>query len=144
MEPESQPGAQLQGIYLSSITHVCLSICLSILGIIIIIINHSSSSCFSFCLHQDTEGLKVGVASLITQWVKGPADGGRQSAGKPAVRPRGARKAPVPTVLDLVQPEFVQKPREKQLVEPKGVCVRGRAYSYFTAEAPKRYEAESS
>lgn len=33
---------------------------------------------------KDTEGLKVGVASLITQWVKGPTDGSRQSPGKPA------------------------------------------------------------
>ncbi|XP_038561433.1 non-muscle caldesmon isoform X2 [Micropterus salmoides] len=33
---------------------------------------------------KDTEGLKVGVASLITQWVKGPSDGSRQSLCKPA------------------------------------------------------------
>ncbi|XP_042266918.1 non-muscle caldesmon isoform X2 [Thunnus maccoyii] len=33
---------------------------------------------------KDTEGLKVGVASLITQWVKGPTDGSRQSPAKPA------------------------------------------------------------
>ena len=38
-----------------------------------------------FFLDQDTDGLKVGVASLITQWVKGPCDGSRQSAGRPAV-----------------------------------------------------------
>ncbi|XP_058501768.1 non-muscle caldesmon isoform X2 [Solea solea] len=37
---------------------------------------------------KDTDGIKVGVASLITQWVKGPSDGGRQSPGRPAdVRP---------------------------------------------------------
>ncbi|KAM7415314.1 hypothetical protein PAMA_019914 [Pampus argenteus] len=33
---------------------------------------------------KDTEGLKVGVAGLITQWVKGPTDASRQSPGKPA------------------------------------------------------------
>ncbi|XP_047451419.1 non-muscle caldesmon [Mugil cephalus] len=34
---------------------------------------------------KDTEGLKVGVASLITQWVKGPSDGSsRQSPCRPA------------------------------------------------------------
>ncbi|XP_076590018.1 uncharacterized protein lsp1a [Chaetodon auriga] len=32
---------------------------------------------------KDTEGLKVGVADLITQWVKGPSDGGRQSSCRP-------------------------------------------------------------
>ncbi|KAE8296688.1 Lymphocyte-specific protein 1 52 kDa phosphoprotein [Larimichthys crocea] len=32
---------------------------------------------------KDTEGLKVGVADLITQWVKGPSDG-RQSISKPS------------------------------------------------------------
>ncbi|KAM9352179.1 uncharacterized protein lsp1a [Symphorus nematophorus] len=32
---------------------------------------------------KDTEGLKVGVADLITQWVKGPSDGSRQSPCKP-------------------------------------------------------------
>lgn len=38
---------------------------------------------------KDTDGLKVGVANLITHWVKGPSDSGRQSAtGKPsAVKP---------------------------------------------------------
>ncbi|KAK2880582.1 non-muscle caldesmon isoform X2 [Channa argus] len=29
-------------------------------------------------ISKDTEGLKVGVANLITQWVKGPTDGSRQ------------------------------------------------------------------
>uniref|UniRef100_UPI0037E939D3 non-muscle caldesmon isoform X2 n=1 Tax=Semicossyphus pulcher TaxID=241346 RepID=UPI0037E939D3 len=33
---------------------------------------------------KDTEGIKVGVANRITQWVKGPSDGGRQSPGRPA------------------------------------------------------------
>ncbi|KAK2842805.1 hypothetical protein Q5P01_013005 [Channa striata] len=33
---------------------------------------------------KDTEGLKVGVANLITQWVKGPADGSRPSPLRPA------------------------------------------------------------
>lgn len=33
---------------------------------------------------KDTEGLKVGVANRITQWVKGPTDGGRQSPCRPA------------------------------------------------------------
>ncbi|XP_034541084.1 non-muscle caldesmon [Notolabrus celidotus] len=33
---------------------------------------------------KDTEVLKVGVAGRITQWVKGPSDGGRQSPCKPA------------------------------------------------------------
>ncbi|XP_026220698.1 non-muscle caldesmon isoform X3 [Anabas testudineus] len=33
---------------------------------------------------KDTEGLKVGVANLITQWVKGPSDGSRQSLCRPA------------------------------------------------------------
>ncbi|XP_073328968.1 uncharacterized protein lsp1a isoform X2 [Pagrus major] len=32
---------------------------------------------------KDTEGLKVGVAGLITQWVKGPSDGSRQSLCRP-------------------------------------------------------------
>lgn len=32
---------------------------------------------------KDTEGLKGGVANLITQWVKGPNDSGRQVLGKP-------------------------------------------------------------
>ncbi|KAM7003441.1 uncharacterized protein lsp1a [Tautogolabrus adspersus] len=32
---------------------------------------------------KDTEGLKVGVANRITQWVKGPSDGGRQSPCRP-------------------------------------------------------------
>ncbi|XP_055078415.1 non-muscle caldesmon [Periophthalmus magnuspinnatus] len=32
---------------------------------------------------KDTEGLKVGVANLITQWVKGPNDSSRQGPGKP-------------------------------------------------------------
>ncbi|XP_044049529.1 non-muscle caldesmon isoform X2 [Siniperca chuatsi] len=32
---------------------------------------------------KDTEGLKVGVANLITQWVKGPSDGSRQSLCRP-------------------------------------------------------------
>ncbi|XP_070763407.1 non-muscle caldesmon isoform X2 [Enoplosus armatus] len=32
---------------------------------------------------KDAEGLKVGVASLITQWVKGPSDGSRQLLCKP-------------------------------------------------------------
>ncbi|XP_055011511.1 non-muscle caldesmon isoform X2 [Boleophthalmus pectinirostris] len=32
---------------------------------------------------KDTEGLKVGVANLITQWVKGPNDPSRQGPGKP-------------------------------------------------------------
>ncbi|XP_039988945.1 non-muscle caldesmon isoform X2 [Xiphias gladius] len=37
---------------------------------------------------KDADGLKVGVASLITQWVKGPSDGSRQSPCKPTdVRP---------------------------------------------------------
>lgn len=36
-------------------------------------------------LNQDTDGLKVGVANLITQWVKGPSDGGSQSPCRPAV-----------------------------------------------------------
>uniref|UniRef100_A0A3B3ZRU3 Caldesmon 1b n=1 Tax=Periophthalmus magnuspinnatus TaxID=409849 RepID=A0A3B3ZRU3_9GOBI len=34
---------------------------------------------------NDTEGLKVGVANLITQWVKGPNDSSRQGPGKPTV-----------------------------------------------------------
>lgn len=35
---------------------------------------------------QDAESLKVGVASLINQWVKGPSDGGsRQSPCRGAV-----------------------------------------------------------
>ncbi|CAK6978263.1 caldesmon%2C smooth muscle [Scomber scombrus] len=33
---------------------------------------------------KDTEGLKVGVAGLITQWVKGPTDGSKQAAARPA------------------------------------------------------------
>ncbi|XP_071315803.1 non-muscle caldesmon isoform X2 [Trachinotus anak] len=33
---------------------------------------------------KDTDGLKVGVANLITQWVKGPSDGSRQLTCKPA------------------------------------------------------------
>ncbi|XP_041651568.1 non-muscle caldesmon isoform X2 [Cheilinus undulatus] len=33
---------------------------------------------------KETEGLKVGVANRITQWVKGPSDGGRQSPCRPA------------------------------------------------------------
>ncbi|XP_023284909.1 non-muscle caldesmon-like isoform X1 [Seriola lalandi dorsalis] len=33
---------------------------------------------------KDADGLKVGVASLITQWVKGPSDGSRQSPCKAA------------------------------------------------------------
>ncbi|GAA6227692.1 non-muscle caldesmon-like [Lates japonicus] len=33
---------------------------------------------------KDTDGLKVGVANLITQWVKGPSDGGSQSPCRPA------------------------------------------------------------
>lgn len=36
-------------------------------------------------LAQDAEGLKVGVADLITQWVKGPTDGGQQPPCKPTV-----------------------------------------------------------
>ncbi|XP_030587407.1 non-muscle caldesmon isoform X2 [Archocentrus centrarchus] len=37
---------------------------------------------------KDTEGLKVGVANLINQWVKGPTDGSRQLSNRPAdVRP---------------------------------------------------------
>ncbi|XP_075946141.1 uncharacterized protein lsp1a [Anarhichas minor] len=37
---------------------------------------------------KDAEGLKVGVANRITQWVKGPSDGSRQSACRPTdVRP---------------------------------------------------------
>lgn len=40
---------------------------------------------FLFFLNQDTEGLKVGVANLITQWVKGPADGSRHSLCRAAV-----------------------------------------------------------
>ncbi|XP_036963542.1 non-muscle caldesmon isoform X2 [Acanthopagrus latus] len=32
---------------------------------------------------KDAEGLKVGVAGLITQWVKGPSDGSRQSLCRP-------------------------------------------------------------
>lgn len=31
---------------------------------------------------KDTDGLKVGVANLITQWVKGPSDGSRQSSSR--------------------------------------------------------------
>ena len=38
-----------------------------------------------FLLNQDAEGLKVGVAGLITQWVKGPSDGSRQSLCRPTV-----------------------------------------------------------
>ncbi|XP_029009515.1 non-muscle caldesmon isoform X2 [Betta splendens] len=33
---------------------------------------------------KDAEGLKVGVAGLITQWVKGPSDTGRQPLCRPA------------------------------------------------------------
>nr|XP_020449246.1 caldesmon, smooth muscle-like [Monopterus albus] len=33
---------------------------------------------------KDTEGLKVGVAGLITQWVKGPCDGSSASPCRPA------------------------------------------------------------
>ncbi|XP_035770064.1 caldesmon [Neolamprologus brichardi] len=33
---------------------------------------------------KDTEGLKVGVANLINQWVKGPSDGSRQLSSRPA------------------------------------------------------------
>ncbi|KAM9377624.1 uncharacterized protein lsp1a [Pholidichthys leucotaenia] len=33
---------------------------------------------------KDVEGLKVGVANLITQFVKGPSDGGKQLSGRPA------------------------------------------------------------
>ncbi|XP_054475862.1 non-muscle caldesmon isoform X2 [Anoplopoma fimbria] len=33
---------------------------------------------------KDAEGLNVGVANRITQWVKGSSDGGRQVPGKPA------------------------------------------------------------
>ncbi|KAM9807670.1 uncharacterized protein lsp1a [Neosynchiropus ocellatus] len=37
---------------------------------------------------KEADGLKVGVANLITQWVKGPNDGSKQSVSKPAdVRP---------------------------------------------------------
>ncbi|TNN48814.1 Lymphocyte-specific protein 1 [Liparis tanakae] len=37
---------------------------------------------------EDAEGLKVGVANRITQWVKGPADGSRASPGRATeVRP---------------------------------------------------------
>ncbi|XP_053742292.1 non-muscle caldesmon isoform X1 [Synchiropus splendidus] len=37
---------------------------------------------------KETDGLKVGVANLITQWVKGPNDGSKQSFSKPTdVRP---------------------------------------------------------
>ncbi|XP_068578972.1 non-muscle caldesmon isoform X2 [Cebidichthys violaceus] len=37
---------------------------------------------------KDAEGLKVGVANRITQWVKGPSDGSRQSLCRPTdVRP---------------------------------------------------------
>ncbi|XP_041794988.1 non-muscle caldesmon isoform X2 [Chelmon rostratus] len=32
---------------------------------------------------KDAEGLKVGVAGLITQWVKGPSEGSRQSSCRP-------------------------------------------------------------
>lgn len=38
-----------------------------------------------FLLNQDAEGLKVGVAGLITQWVKGPSDGSRPSLCRPTV-----------------------------------------------------------
>uniref|UniRef100_A0A8P4K7I3 Lymphocyte specific protein 1 a n=1 Tax=Dicentrarchus labrax TaxID=13489 RepID=A0A8P4K7I3_DICLA len=44
--------------------------------------SHQSPAKGATC--KDTEGLKVGVANLITQWVKGPSDGGRLSAGRPA------------------------------------------------------------
>ncbi|KAI4799246.1 hypothetical protein KUCAC02_017072 [Chaenocephalus aceratus] len=36
---------------------------------------------------KDTEGLKVGVANRITQWVKGPTDGSRTSLKPADVRP---------------------------------------------------------
>lgn len=40
--------------------------------------------------YQDTEGLKVGVASLINQWVRSQSDGssGRPSACRAAVSKR--------------------------------------------------------
>lgn len=46
------------------------------------VMNVSSSLC------QDADGLKVGVADLINQWVKGSEDGSRCSSPfKPAVSP---------------------------------------------------------
>lgn len=36
-------------------------------------------------LTQDTEGLKVGVANLITHWVRGPSDDSRQPSCRPTV-----------------------------------------------------------
>uniref|UniRef100_A0A7N9AVJ0 Lymphocyte specific protein 1 a n=1 Tax=Mastacembelus armatus TaxID=205130 RepID=A0A7N9AVJ0_9TELE len=43
---------------------------------------------------KDTEGLKVGVANLITQWVKAPSDGGRATGGRPAVSHKHVQPQP--------------------------------------------------
>lgn len=67
---------------------------------------------------KDTDGLKVGVANLITQWVKGPSDSGRQSAaGRPAdVKPG-----------DVMQKKNLWEGVRETSASPQGAKAKGAA-----------------
>lgn len=81
---------------------------------------------------KDTEGLKVGVANRITQWVKGPSDSSRQSLSKPAdVRPGDVMQKK--NMWEIIG-DSTERPRQR----PKGSAA-GKKYK-FVVTGHGKYE----
>ncbi|XP_033489995.1 uncharacterized protein lsp1a isoform X1 [Epinephelus lanceolatus] len=81
---------------------------------------------------KDTEGLKVGVANRITQWVKGPSDSSRQPLSKPAdVRPGDVMQKK--NMWEIIG-DSTERPRQR----PKGSAA-GKKYK-FVVTGHGKYE----